>query len=497
MPTTAIRWRGGWILQGTGTLQPGAVGPFERVYGVDPYRQPIEIDTDSSVTSSVAQLIQQWESSSGNIFMPLAYTEDQREIARQARGLDPITVTAALLPLPKIYGGAGGGDATSLQGIPISAVAPAIGQALVYNGVQWEGGGWNKGPRIVVGNALEGDTINMCDFLDAGDGVQLQAALTAAGALVPDGDVWIRPGIITPLVPLVVPGFVHVRGSGWGSIFNATATNRQVWNVGAFATIEDIRIDIPVPAIGAAGTEVVLLAGNVSFKRGVITMTAQNAAQAANESLTAVVRSSSASGGVHCQEIDVTAISYRNLAIALDMIGFDVFGILAGSVSKVIDCAVSVADIAYDVHGAVVVTACTQSGVGRIGYRLASTNAAGSQRRGPIVTASYARILNIAGLTQFGVVLDTGSDAAGMRGAIVADCNLFTTSAAVTSAGVSLQGTGDGAKISGICIEAFALGADVSVTQASAALPDLTIIGSTTPTTDASGTAIFPNSQVF
>lgn len=497
--TTAVRWRGGWILQVDGTLEPGAVGPYNHVYGEDPLGNAIDITTDPTVTLTVAQIIQQWESSSGNLLCPLAYTETERENARVARGLPAITATAALTPLPKIYGATGAaGDATSLQGTPIAVTAPAEGQALVFLTGEWRPGGWNKGPRFVVGNALEGDTLAVCDYLDAGDGVQLQAALTAAAALVPDGDVWVRPGIYTPLVPLTVGQFVHLRGCGWGTQLAGTATNRQVLNVSSFATVEDLRIDVPVPSVGAAGTEVVLLAGSVLFRRAIITIAAQTAPQAANESLTAAVRSSSVGGGVHVEQIDLNIISFRALAIASDMRGFDIYGILGGNVSKVIDCAIaSGGDIGYDLHGAVVATACAYSGLGRMAYRLTSTNAASSQRRGPILTASYARVLNIAGLAQFGVVFDTGTDAAGMRGAIVSDCNLWTTSVNVASAGVSLQGIGDGAKVSNVCVEAFPLGVDISATQARASLPSLTIIGSTTPTTDASGTAIIPNSQVF
>jgi hypothetical protein len=490
MPTTAVRWRGGWILLVTGTLQPGAVGPFEHVYGEAPDGSAIDITTDSTVTLTVAQIIQQWESSSGNLLCPLAYTELERENARLARNLEPITATASLTPLPKIYGATGAaGDATSLQGVPIAVTAPAEGQALVYLTGAWRPGGWNKGPRFVVGNALAGDTLAVCDYLDAGDGVQLQAALTAAGLLAQDADVWVRPGPYTLATPITIPSLVTMRCSGWGTIFNVTATQRQAFLVQASASMEDVSIAVPVPAVGATGTTVVELATNTWVKRLRIVMATQNAGQAANESLRYGIRTpSGGSGGVHLSYVTMTMISFRALGIAQDMVGFFLESLLAASLSVLSDTRVQSADVGYDLHGAVVCMGWHANSAGRIGARLGTTNAPGASREGPRLGYGAVRMLAIAGTPQFGVVLETGTDALGMIGATVSDVIMTTTSVEPTSCGVSLEGTGVGASLDNIQVNTFPLGVSVAAGQTYARAANITTRGATTPWTDLSTT---------
>jgi len=83
------------------------------------------------------------------------------------------------------------------------------------------GGASTPGPdhqaaRIIVGNALTGDTLTVCNILDTGDGAGIQTALTAAGLLSPPGDVYVRPGVYTLASPLTIPEGVRLLGAGRG-----------------------------------------------------------------------------------------------------------------------------------------------------------------------------------------------------------------------------------------------------------------------------------------
>lgn len=76
--------------------------------------------------------------------------------------------------------------------------------------------------RFIVGNALAGDTIAVCDFLDPGDGTGIAAALEAAQTLLTDtgvaSDVYARPGVYT--LPngtaLGIPAGCKLYGAGKG-----------------------------------------------------------------------------------------------------------------------------------------------------------------------------------------------------------------------------------------------------------------------------------------
>lgn len=69
---------------------------------------------------------------------------------------------------------------------------------------------------FIVGNALSGDTISVCDILDTGDGAGIAAALTASALVTPPRDVYVRPGIYTLTAQLSVPEGVRLLGAGRG-----------------------------------------------------------------------------------------------------------------------------------------------------------------------------------------------------------------------------------------------------------------------------------------
>jgi hypothetical protein len=128
------------------------------------------------------------------------------------------------------------------------------------------GGSKAQAHSIIVGNSVNGDHASVCDYLDAGDGVQLQAALAAASA---GADVFIRPGTYdlgagAATAPLVIPDEVSVRGAGRKHVTIVTKTTDQgAWQVGEDSTLMDVGIEVALPTGACAGqTAVVLLEDN-------------------------------------------------------------------------------------------------------------------------------------------------------------------------------------------------------------------------------------------
>lgn len=119
-----------------------------------------------------------------------------------------------------------------------------------------------KGPSFVVGNAISGDTIADCDFLDPGDGSGIQAALTAAAA-TSGGQIFIKRGnynfdLPTSPVPMTLPDYVGINGENRGSVnFTASSTQRTSFVFGIGNTLRDIFINQIPAAAGAVGDYVI------------------------------------------------------------------------------------------------------------------------------------------------------------------------------------------------------------------------------------------------
>lgn len=119
----------------------------------------------------------------------------------------------------------------------------------------------------IVGNAANGDSATVCHYLDTGDGVQLQAALTAAGT---GKDVYIRPGTYNlgagaATSPLLIPADVRVRGAGRR---HTVIRTKAVGDQGAFvlgenALLEDVGIEVALSTgAGSGSTSVVAIRGD-------------------------------------------------------------------------------------------------------------------------------------------------------------------------------------------------------------------------------------------
>lgn len=80
------------------------------------------------------------------------------------------------------------------------------------------GGGGKQTSKYIVGNALTGDTLAICDFLDPGDGTGVAAALAAANA-GGGGDIWVRGGVYdfstgtSPALPILMSTTTTIQGT--------------------------------------------------------------------------------------------------------------------------------------------------------------------------------------------------------------------------------------------------------------------------------------------
>lgn len=117
------------------------------------------------------------------------------------------------------------------------------------------GPGTTQGGRyydIIVGNAVVGDTLALCDFLDTGNGMQLKAALAAAGAANPPKSVFVRRGPYdlsaagSDFTAVVVPQSVLMQCDGQGStvILSQVKTQLLVLEVQAGASARDLTVFI-------------------------------------------------------------------------------------------------------------------------------------------------------------------------------------------------------------------------------------------------------------
>lgn len=135
-----------------------------------------------------------------------------------------------------------------------------------------------RGPRIVVGNSLEGDTTDDCDYLDVGNGANLQAAITAAGVLDPSGDVWIRPGLYDfsiaggPSTGISIPVGVKVRAAGRQSVTVRGNSSGEItiFSLSNNAELEDLTVEVPLPTASCSGDGAIQLNGDRSETRFIV-----------------------------------------------------------------------------------------------------------------------------------------------------------------------------------------------------------------------------------
>ncbi len=139
----------------------------------------------------------------------------------------------------------------ALQGNAVSAAAPAVGNALVWNGLAWtptSGSGAAFSPRL--GNVAVVDAVNGNDATGSVNGtafLTVPAALAAIGALGSPGTVWVLPGTYTLAAGITIPDTCSLRGMSvqtttirWAaSVPGGTAT---LLTMGAQTRVEDVTL---------------------------------------------------------------------------------------------------------------------------------------------------------------------------------------------------------------------------------------------------------------
>lgn len=156
------------------------------------------------------------------------------------------------------------------DGSTIAATSAGTNAIRVVSSGGAGGSGDVTGPRIVVGNSTHGDTSDECDYLDAGNGVNLSAAISAAGVLSPPADVWVRPGLYDfgasggPSTRITIPVGVKVRGAGRQAVTvrGNTSAEMTVFRLSDEAELQDMTVEIPRPTAAGTGNGGVELEGD-------------------------------------------------------------------------------------------------------------------------------------------------------------------------------------------------------------------------------------------
>jgi len=307
---------------------------------------------------------------------------------------------------------------------------------------------------IVVGIATEGDTVDMCDYLDAGDGVQLQIALSvAAGA---DKDVLVRPGTITlPTGPISIASDTVVRFSGKTTIVPSSLDRRAVI-ISNDCTIENLRVLLFAPALGATGTAAVATGSNTVLKNtSVLYAYTADFATMINESLLYGIYSSA---GCTIANVNMNLPNFENVGIPVSFTGLYAESPDIGS--SITDVYINGCDIGVLLRGYCTASNINTTAIKRIGIAASSI----LTTLGPIKIDKANVTLNPLSEECTGIMLETGST--GLFGTIISNCNATClTLGLITSQGIAATGTGDATCISSCVVDGFPTGIYGDATQ--------------------------------
>lgn len=168
------------------------------------------------------------------------------------------------------------GDLAAVAGALYICTTPTLGAA-VWAAVGGAATRDHQTAKYIVGNELAGDTIDVCDFLDPGDGSGFAAAIAAAVAAAPldfsyAGDIYLRPGAYnmglpgSPALPLELPTIVTIRAAvstnDLGCATIVVGDSRQLFTQNALLgsallTIENVNVALS-PVVGVATGDVVI-----------------------------------------------------------------------------------------------------------------------------------------------------------------------------------------------------------------------------------------------
>lgn len=334
---------------------------------------------------------------------------------------------------------------------------------------------------IVVGIATAGDTVDMCDYLDAGDGVVLQTAITTASAA--GKDVHVRPGNINLTGPITVTGIVRFSGS---TTLFTNALDRRALILNS-ATVENAYITLTQPSVGATGAIVVDVNFNSHIRNTTVTYSySGNFANMSNESARTIIGHSFSMFNTILENIYINMPNFESVGIAAELIGVEV----EGSRISITNAKVGYCDVGIAAVGDVTIDAPSIDNVKVTGIKGSSSALVTGTVKVNNATIKVNPSLTDASV---GVLFDTGGAVAGMFGATIANSSIVCTPAGlVTSTGISLVGTGQAPIVQGCSINNFPVGISGSNTQTHASILGNIVKHSTTPVITIAG----PSSNV-
>jgi hypothetical protein len=318
------------------------------------------------------------------------------------------------------------------------------------------------GPKIVVGNALNGDTLLVCNYLDAGDGVQLAIALAAASGFADGVDLQVRPGTYTLTTTLTVPPSCVFRGGGDGTIIISGATTRTALVFSDFSYGINFSVQCSTPALGAAGIRLIDLTERAKLHNVNIFAPSLSLAEQANESLTTFVE---CRNGNTVLGVRVLCLYSRSIDGSVGLVSC--FRATEQQSTWLVNCLAQGADIGFDISGRAELVAPAARGQGVTGILLksVSTSSVAPTVLGGIVDLPAFPSLGIAADVR-GVQLATGALAAGMFGARVHGTTIIGVNTVdATSVGIELLGTGVGAVVEGCTVDQMPIGIAGSALQ--------------------------------
>lgn len=219
-----------------------------------------------------------------------------------------------------------------------------------------------RGPAIVVGSTTNGDTSDVCDYLDTGNGAQLDAAIQAADDLSYNKDVWIRPGLYdlgaggAPVAGITIPAGVKVRGAGRSSVRVQTKAvgDLTAFYLSVLSELEGVWIDVTRPTgANTGGSGAVVLGPAAECRRVTVDFLDSGSYAPPDDSnlgyLGAFYVSTS---GTKCRLVDcevgvLSAAPVFSLFGIQKMIGFYVGSTVSGLAADLVRCRVNGGDQAF------------------------------------------------------------------------------------------------------------------------------------------------------
>ena len=306
--------------------------------------------------------------------------------------------------------------------------------------------------HVLVGtNAFESD--RTVDFLDPGDGSGLASAMALAAGIPGGAIVELCPGTYdftttgAALLPLVVPDNVVVQGTGSGTEILGNDTNRQVFTLGNFSTLRDLRITMPAAGGAPNGTEVISY-GSVNIVENLrVDFTA---APPATETLTALFGTAGGAGLFvnDCRFICGPEMHPNRLH------ALPTFYIFRGDVSNLFVARCITYGMEGIMSGQVLNSAVTQSHFSRCGQEVVNISVTGFG--GPRDVVFDSTVIECREVTTFGMRLD------GVRHKFISSTLIQDIFAA---GGVGLRIIGDENTLSSSVIQGFdGAGLDITAT---------------------------------